>query len=208
MEENLIQEPKKRGRRPMEKPNTSNPEVKKELDSIERQLEASTASMKSVDKESLPVQETEMQAKLSQNEIAKMEGIVLKPKKTQGSNQVFNERFRKEYEYRKEYVNFIAEHKELIGENIEKWTRPYGGLPAEFWEVPTNKPVWGPRYLAEEIKKSSYVRYVQQDRVQNIGGAEGVGQMYTGMVAETIVQRLDAHPVSQRKSIFMGAGGS
>lgn len=208
MEENTLQEPKKRGRPPMEKPHTNNSEVKKEMDSIEKQLDSSVQSMKSFDRDSLPRQQTEMQTKLSQNEIAKMNGIVLKPKKSLNNNQVFNEKFRKEYEYSKEFVNFIAEHKELIGETIEIWTRPFGGIPAEFWEVPANKPVWGPRYLAEDIKKRSYVRYVQQDRVQNISGAEGVGQMYTGMVAETVVQRLDAHPVNERKSIFMGVGGS
>ena len=43
-----------------------------------------------------------------------------------------------------------------LSEKIEIWTRPYGGIPAEYWEVPSNKPVWGPRYLAEQIKRARY----------------------------------------------------
>jgi len=59
--------------------------------------------------------------------------------------------------FQKEYVQFIAENKEIIGETIEIWTRPFGGMPAEFWKVPVNKPVWGPRYLAEQIKRCYYL---------------------------------------------------
>jgi hypothetical protein len=36
-------------------------------------------------------------------------------------------------------------------------------------------------------------------------GADGNGQYYGTMVADTTVQRLDAIPVSSSKSIFMGA---
>ena len=39
--------------------------------------------------------------------------------KTVSCREKFNENFRATYEYDKEYVQFIAEHKELIGEKIE-----------------------------------------------------------------------------------------
>ena len=36
---------------------------------------------------------------------------------------------------------------------------------------------------------------------------DGYGQYYGAMAVDTIVQRLDAHPVTKRKSLFMGASG-
>ncbi len=38
-----------------------------------------------------------------------------------------------------------------------------------------------------------------------VTGADGMGQYYGAMAADKTVQRLDARPVSTRKSIFMGA---
>jgi len=31
--------------------------------------------------------------------------------------------------------------------------KPFPGMPAEEWAIPTNKPINGPRYVAEQIKK-------------------------------------------------------
>jgi len=149
-----------------------------------------------------PKQETEGQTKMSQVDIAKSKDIYLKPKKSIGSKEKFNEDYRKEYEFQKEYVQFIAENNEIIGETIDLWTKPFAGMPAEEWDVPTNKPVWGPRYLAEQIKRAFYHRMTMENKViEN----NGVGQMYGQMAVDTTIQRLDARPVSSRKSVFMGA---
>jgi hypothetical protein len=159
-----------------------------------------------------PKEETEG-PRVSQKEIDRSKEIWLKPKHSlpavdakTGQGQKFNEKFRKEYEFAKEYVQFIAENKECIldGE-IELWTRPYGGMPAEFWVVPTNKPVWGPRYLAEQIQRKYYHR-LRTDK-ERVAGSDGYGA-YTGqIVADAKIQRLDARPVDTRRSIFMGASG-
>lgn len=156
-----------------------------------------------------PKQETEMQTKLSQNEITKAlaKEHYLKPHKTIGCKEKFNEKYRDEYNHMKTYVAFIAENKELQGETLDLWTRPFPGVPAEEWLVPTNKPVWGPRYLAEQIKRKYYHRLVMQEKT--VTGADGYGQYYGQMAADTTIQRLDAHPVnSTKKSVFMGAGES
>ena len=91
-----------------------------------------------------------------EKEIADSKDIYLKPIKSIGSPQKFNEKFRDSYNYDKEYVHFVALNNEIIGEQIDIWTRPYGGMPAEEWIVPCGKPVWGPRYLAEQIKRRRY----------------------------------------------------
>lgn len=149
-----------------------------------------------------PKEDSESQTKLSQIDIQKSKEIYLKPKRAIGSTEKFNEKWRDSYNFAKEYVQFIAENKEIIGESIDLWTKPYPGCPAEEWLVPVNKPVWGPRYLAEQIKKKSYHRLTMQDRPI---GADYAGQ-YTGqMIVDSTIQRLDAYPVSTRKSIFMGA---
>ena len=152
-----------------------------------------------------PKEEKEEQTKLSSNQIAKSNDLYLKPKRTISSREKFNEKFRDEYDFQKEYVNFIAENNEIIGESLEFWSKPFPGVNCEEWIVPTNKPVWAPRYVAEQIKSKSYHRLTMTNQ---IGGGDHQGNQYYGtMAVDTTIQRLDARPVSSRKSVFMGAGG-
>lgn len=194
---------------PLSTPQVSS-ESQKELDRIEAQFDKFHEEVKQINIDSMAgakKQETEPQTKLSQEQIQKNNDLYLKPVRTVSSAEKFNEAFREDYNFSKEYVNFIAEHKELIGEKIEKWTKPFPGMPAEYWEVPTNRPVWGPRYLAESIKAARYHKFSmsESDLKNTSPGYEGT---YVGrMISDTIVQRLDAHPVSSRKSVFMGASG-
>lgn len=180
--------------------------VQKDIDSIEKQIKSFDDSIGKLSLDEMnkaPKEETEPVHKLSQKEIEKSSDIYLKPKRQIASREKFNEKYREDYNFQKEYVRFIPEHKELIGESIETWTKPFAGMPAEEWVIPTGKPVWGPRYLAEQLTKCRYHRLVMKQNV--ITETSGVGQMYGAMAAETYVQRLDAVPVSTKKSLFMGA---
>lgn len=183
------------------KPKVSSKEtekLQKQFDKYEQEIKDLT-----LDRTSLaPLQEVEPQTKLSSREIAKSQDLYLKPKRTISCRDKFNEDYREDYNFQKEYVQFIAEHKELIGETINIWTRPFAGLPAEEWEVPANKPLWGPRYLAEQIRRKVYSRLIMQESVNS---DHGFAQFYGKMVADTKIARLTAEPVSSKKSIFMGA---
>ncbi len=179
----------------------------KELERAQEQIDAFDKNVKDLTMDRLnetPKEEQESQTKLSSKDISKSKDIYLKPDRTVSARDKFNEKFRDDYNFDKEYVQFIAENREIIGETIEIWTRPYGGMPAEFWKVPTNKPVWGPRYLAEQIKRKFYHRLVMQQNV--ITETSGYGQMYGSLAADTTIQRLDCYPVS-RKSVFTTASG-
>ncbi len=189
-----------------QRPKSMNSSSEKELDKAEDQFKAFDENIKSMTMDRLnetPKPDVEPQTKISSADLDKKTDVYLKPDKMVSSRDKFNEKFRKQYEFDKEYVHFIAENKEIIGETIEIWTRPYGGMNAEFWKVPCNKPVWGPRYLAEQIKRKFYHRLTMQ---QSTVGADGMGQYYGQMAVDTSIQRLDARPVSSRKSVFMGAG--
>lgn len=183
-----------------------NSQSQKELDKAEKQFAEFDQQVKDLTLDRMnmaPKVDLESQTKLSQRDVEKSKDIYLKPNRTLSCRDKFNEDFRDDWNFAKEYVHFIAEHKELIGDNIEMWTKPFSGVPAEFWIVPTNKPVWGPRYLAEQIKRKNYHRLKTEDRASS--GYDFSGQ-YTGqIVVDTTVQRLDAMPVNSRKSIFMGA---
>lgn len=178
----------------------------------ERELQKAEAQFKAFDENvqtltmdrmnQAPKLEMEPQTKMSQNEIADSKDIYLKPHRSISSREKFNENYRQEYNFAKEYVYFIAENKEIIGEDIDIWVKPFAGLPAEWWKVPVNKPVWGPRYLAERVKGCKYHRLTMQEKVTD---ASGMGQFYGQMVADTTIQRLDAMPATKTKSIFMGA---
>ena len=192
---------------PLSKAPASSKVAQTELDKVEKQFNEFNDQVKSMTMDRMneaPKEDVESQTKLSQKEMAKAKEIYLKPLKTIpcSSKNGFNEKFRSDYNFKKEYVRFIAENKEIIGEKIESWTKPFSGVPAEFWEVPVNTPVWGPRYLAEQIKRKFYHRLVMKENVAT--ETTGMGTMYGKMAADTTIQRLDANPVTRSKSVFMG----
>lgn len=185
-----------------------NSESEKELNKVEEQFKAYDEQVKSLTLDRMneaPKLEVEPQTKLSQNQIADSKDIYLKPKRAISSREKFNEDFRKDYDFAKEYVYFIAENKEIIGEDIPTWTKPFAGMAAEEWSVPTNKPVWGPRYLAERLKGCTY-RVLSMNEQRNTG-SDNMGSYYGQIVVDNVVQRIDATPATKRKSIFMGAVG-
>lgn len=189
-----------------EKPKPRSSLGNSELDKVEKQFDKFDAEVKEMTYDRMneaPKQDLEAQTKIAKKDIDKSKDIYLKPHTTIGCRDKFNENYREQYEFDKEYVQFIAENKEIIGEVIELWTRPYAGMPAEFWKVPVNKPLWGPRYLAERIKGCTYSRLVMQEN--RITGSDGTGQYFGTMAVDTKIQRLDAYPVSPKRSVFMGA---
>ncbi len=183
----------------------------KELDKAEKQFEAFEENVKSLTMDRMnqaPVKEEEPQTKLSVKDIDRAAQTYLKPHRIIGCRDKFNEDYRKQYEYDKEYIQFVAENREIIGETIDIWTRPYGGLPAEWWKVPVNKPVWGPRYLAEQIKSCKYHQLKMEEAVtghESVPGKGSNAQFYGSMIVDSAIQRLDAHKVTDKRSVFMGS---
>lgn len=189
----------------VEKPTPKSSLGNKELDQAEKQFEAFDHNIKEMTLDRMnkaPAPDLEPQTKIAQKDLEKMKDIYLTPKRTISSREKFNERFREEYEFAKEYVYFYAENKEIIGEKTTFWTKSYPGLPAEEWDVPVNTPLWAPRYVAERIKGCKYHRLVMKERSL---GADNMGSYYGEMAADSIVQRLDAIPATKQRSVFMGA---
>lgn len=186
----------------------SNPGINEEIKKTEKQLESFEKDIKDLTLDRMnqaPKLETEQQTKISNREAQDSKDVYLKPARKFECRNKFNEKFRKEFEFDSEYVKFIAENREITGDKIELWTKKYPGQPAEFWEVPANTPVWGPRYLAERIKNCTYHRLRMDENV--ITGTNHAGKMYGSFIADCKINRLDAIPVSTTKSIFMGASG-
>ena len=188
----------------MVRPKASSSLAERELDKAEEQFKAFDDNVKKLSENSMnkhPIEEREA-PKLSQSQIDKSKDIYLKPKTSVGSKEKFNEKFREDYNFKKEYVQFTAQNHEIIGEEIEIWTKAFPGMPAEFWKVPVNVPVWGPRYLAEQLKNCTYSRLKMTDSAR---GSEGGHQFYGSMAVESKIQRLDATPCGSKRSVFMGA---
>jgi hypothetical protein len=181
----------------------------KEIDKLQKQFDEFDTQVKEMTHDRMneaPKADIEPQTKLSQKEIEKSQRHELKPQRTISDPAKFNEKFRDEWNFRKQYVQFIAENREIIGESIELWTRPYGGVGAAYWVVPVNKPVWGPIYLAEQIRKCRYHTLKMEEKFSqdNYIGNSGYGAMYGKMIVDHVNQRLNAEPVHSKKSIFMG----
>lgn len=192
--------------RPRLKPNPTSSLAEQELDKCAEQFEEFDTQIKEMTMERMnkaPLREMEPQTQLSSRDLNKSKDIYLKPNRTISCREKFNERFRDEYNYAKEYVHFIAENKEIKGESVTLWIKKFPGMPAEEWIVPVNKPIWGPRYLAEQIRECKYHTFImdaEKPRCQNQFGME------TGVpVVEETVPRLTAEPVTTKRSIFMGA---
>jgi hypothetical protein len=188
------------------RPKTHSSLADQEMDKVEAQFKEFDDQVKEMTLDRMnqsPKHEFQQQTEIASIDRAKLKEIFLKPSNSIGCREKFNEKFRKSYEFDKELVHFEAENHEIIGESIELWTRPYPGMPAEFWKIPVNTAVWAPRYVAERIKGCSYHRLVMK---QNVGvGSDGQGNQYYGaMAADSTIQRLDARPISSKKSIFMG----
>jgi hypothetical protein len=190
---------KKMGRKPR-----VNSEGSKELERIEKKFDEYKDNMDKLTKDQAdlaPILQTEEQTKLSTKEKQEWPAHHIKPTKTIASRDKFNDKYRKDYEFKKEYVNFITENVEIIGESIEMWTKPFAGIPAEFWKIPVNKPVWAPRYVAEQIRNAKYHTYtMNQQTYENTGDM----QYYGSMVVKNTNSRLKAEPVVQGRSTFMG----
>ncbi len=190
----------------MARPKSVNSLAEKELDKAEAQLNAFESNVNEMTLDRMnaaPKEEVEPQTKISQRDLEKSKDIYLKPIRSIGSREKFNEDYREKYNFAKEYVYFTAENKEIIGETIDMWTKPFAGMPAEEWKVPVNTPIWAPRYVAEQIKKCSYHQLSMNESVAT--GSSAQGQFFGHMVVDKVVQRLDAHPTSRNKSIFMGS---
>jgi hypothetical protein len=191
----------------MARPKLSN--SAEEIEKAKEQIDQFSEQIKSISMDETskaPLETPEPQTKLSNKEIRETKEIYLKPKRTifpsanpkTGKAEEFNEKFRKEYEYRKEYVKFIAENHEVIGESIPAWTKPYAGIPAEEWDVPVNKPVWGPRHLVDQIARKCYTRFVMEDVPTT---PQGSISYYGAMVVESRRPRLSARRVENETSV-------
>lgn len=187
-----------------DKPKAKNSESAKELDRVEQQFNEFEQQVKDLTQDRMneaPKLEMESQTKMSQREISKSQDIYLKPFRTISSREKFNEEYRDAYNFDREYVRFIAENHEVIGENIELWIKKYPGTPAEEWKVPVNKPVWAPRMVAERIAGCFYHRLSMKD--SSVIGSDGMGTYHGQMVIDNTVQRLNALPATTKKSVFL-----
>lgn len=181
-----------------------NVEGQKELDKIKENLSEFQDSARSItlDQTRLaPKVETEAQTKIAQSEKDKMPDVYLKPKRIFPSREKFNEKFRDEYNYLREYVEFIAENDEVKGEAIDFCIKKFPGIPIEEWVVPVNKPVWAPRYVKQRIEECGYTVFTTMD---NPTAQEGGVTYYGQMVAQQRKQRLSVREVSKKKNIYMG----
>ena len=191
---------KKPGRKPR-----VNSEGEAELERLEKKFDDFKENLESLTKDRAdlaPILQTEEQTKLSTKQKQEWPAHYIRPTRTLGGKEKFNEKFRKDYEFKKEYVHFTAENKEIIGEDIEMWTKPFPGVPAELWKIPVNKPVWAPRYVAEQIKGAQY--HIFEMDQQKYHNQDQNFSYYGAMVVEKTVPRLTAVPVNQGRSVFMG----
>lgn len=182
-----------------------NSEGQKELDRVEDQFKNFNESVHEAKEESrkLVAKETEPHVKMSQEEMNRSDVIYLKPKRTFPSREKFNEKFRDEFNRQSEYVEFIAENREVKGESIDFCIKKFPGQSVEEWVVPVDKPVAAPRYVKERIQDCGYTVFTTANR--DVTGREGGIEYYGQMVAEERRERLAARDYVRKPRIFTGS---
>ena len=88
-----------------------------------------------------------------------------------------------------QYVKCICENFEVFGETIELWQCRWPGDPHSFWQVPVNKPIYLPRFVAEHLASRKYHRFKMEDRNQYLVAQETMNGIGTSDVAQTMVAR-------------------
>lgn len=185
-----------------------NAEGHKELDKVERQFDEFKEQVETLTMDRMnlsPKIDMEPIHKIANKDLDKDNVIYLKPH-TQIScapTEKFNEKFRKAYEYDNERVEFTAEHRELIGETIEMWMKPYAGMSAGYWKIPTGKKVNAPRYIFEKLQRTGYHRLRMDETRQT--NSDGTGTFYGQMIVDNYVPRLDAFITPAKRNVYMGA---
>lgn len=135
----------------------------------------------------------EPQTLFSKKEVEKAYVPELKPTRTMGRTGNFNPDHKKVYDESWQRINCIVENHEIIGDTVKTWTARWGCDPAYYWEVPTNKMVSIPRFLAEQLGRCKYHRMVMEDSANS---ADGRGTYYGKMsISQTI------HRISCRKTV-------
>jgi hypothetical protein len=184
-------------------------EGQKELDKVEDQINSMEVKTPDYDQRlSAPKHESEPQTKIAQADLAKEPQLYLKPRRTigpgvnpkTGEREKFNEKFRDAYNFAKEYVEFIAENEEIKGETINLWIKKFPGTNTEEWMIPTNKPIWAPRYIKQRLEECGYTVFVS---TQSKMSQDGIS--YSGYLeVQERKNRLLAREVPKKRNIFMG----
>lgn len=180
----------------MNKPKLNAGFAQKEVDRLDSEFDAKQEQMSSLTQDEMnkaPKKEQEPQAVLSKREEKSYDAPVIKPSQTVpgiGKRKPEQDSLRRQAW---ELVKVVVENRESIGESIELWHKaPFGGEPCTFWQLPTNKPIYIPRFLADRIKKCNY--HVLTTVEQSIGRNEW-GEMIGKMVATETRNRLDCRDI-------------
>lgn len=172
-----------------------NSDSQKELDRADEHFQSFDTEVKQMTLDQMnraPLMENEQQTRMSNREMNRADAPYIKPLRQINSKEPFNEKYRAEYEKAKEYVKVVAENNEIIGEQIELWTKKFPGQAAEFWKIPVNKPIYVPRYVAHQLQNCKYHRIVMEDKPTDAGN----GMQFYGSLAITHTKhRLDCRPV-------------
>lgn len=146
-------------------------DMKKEVDKIDLQLDATQANLAQINVDTKPNSiQPRKELELSRKEISDAP-IYIKPSRRMASVSKPKPEQEKLRKAAWEYVKCIVENYEVRGESVQSWyCPPLSGEDVCEWIVPVNKPVMLPRMVAEHLAARSYNRIVMQDASHKFSG--------------------------------------
>lgn len=183
-----------------------NEDGQKELAKIEKSFDSLGESIRDINPLECKAPEPEFDplTKLSKKQMEMATAPYIKPLRSQarpvnekqGMKVHFNEKHRPLYEKDWEWLKVTVDNYEMIGSDVEMWTAEWGCDPAYFWVIPTNKPVYLPRFVARRLKKCRYHEmHMEGDPQQGAkpSGGDQFSKSYGVMEVRKTKQRLDAN---------------
>jgi hypothetical protein len=181
----------------MKKPKLASGFAQKEVDRLETEFDAKAVQMASLTQDAMneaPVNELEPQTKMTKAKILEADAPKIVPSMTRTAN---GKKKPEQDAIRKrgwEYIRVIAENVELPGEKIEFWHKPmWAGEDCHFWQIPVNRPIYVPRFVAEHIRSRKYHRLTMQNEMTV--ETNQFGEMKGKLIATEVRQRLDCRVV-------------
>ena len=197
----------KKSKSEIAKPENISPEMRKEVEKIDLQMDATQANLAQINVDTKPdIFQERKETPLTQKELhsdapyikpSRRMAAVSKPKPEQ-------EKLRKAAW---EYIKCIVENYELRSESVDFWyTPPLSGEDTCEWIVPVNRPIYLPRMVAEHLATRSYNRIVMQDASHKFSGESRMGAQITPteLIAVERRRRIDCRPLQNinEQSLF------
>lgn len=160
------------------------------MDALQDQLDITTVD--AINASNAPKKEVEPQTLLSKRQVEKYDAPYIKPTIAESPNGKKKSSQDAMREKAWKYVKVIVENNEVKGERVDFWLKAeISGECCNYWQVPTNRPVYLPFHVAEHLSNRTYHKLKMVAQNVELGKGEIHSSPNGVLVADQTVNRID-----------------